>query len=219
MKFKHVPNFNLPELKAELRDNGRFYETPGGIWLPSVTTVIGAASDKSWLDDWIARVGEEEAKKVSAQAARRGTAVHDLAEKYLKNDPAYKKGHMPVNIKTFLNIKHFLDNHIGLIAGLELPLYSVLLQTAGRVDCIAKWDGEWSVIDFKTSKKEKSSDDIHNYFLQESAYAYMFYELTGLIPKQLVTVMTVDEGESKVFIEKTRDWIPKFIELRKTVNL
>jgi hypothetical protein len=46
----------------------------------------------------------------------------------------------------------------------------------------------------------------------------MFYERTGIIPKQLVTVMTVDDGNSLVFVEKASEWLPKFVELRKKVS-
>jgi len=215
--FRHVPELGLPELNAEMTDLGRFYTTPEGNKYPSITTILGAASDSSWKEEWIARVGKEEAERVSRQATRRGTAVHEIVEHYLKNDPYYTRGHMPSNILSFKHIQPFLDEHIGLIAGLEIPLWSDTLKCAGRVDCIAKWDGIWSIIDFKTSKKEKSRDDIHNYFMQESAYAMMFYERTGIVPKQLVTVMTVDDGKSLVFVEKASEWLPKFIELRKKV--
>ncbi len=217
MKFKHVPAFDLPDLTAEMTDRGRFYSTPEGKKYPSVTTILGAGGDHTWLDEWKERVGEEEVKRVSGQAARRGTAVHELAERYMLNDPHYTKGHMPSNIASFNYIKPFLDKHIGLIAGLELPLYSDFLRAAGRSDCIAKWDGIWSIVDFKTSKRAKTRDDIPNYFMQESCYAYMFFERTGLPVPQIVTVMTVDDSEPLVFVEKTKDHLGAFIELRNKV--
>lgn len=217
--FEHMTGLDLPELSSETTENGRFYFTPEGKKYPSVTTVLGAGSDNSWMDQWIARVGKEEAERVSKKATTRGTAVHELTEQYLRNNPQYKKGHMPSNIASFHYIKPFLDKHVGTIAGLEIPLYSDKLRVAGRVDCIAQWDGVWSIVDFKTSKKEKSRDDIHNYFMQESAYSMMMFERTGLVCKQLVTVMTVDDGKSLVFVEKARDWLPKFIELREKVAL
>lgn len=217
MRFRHVPNLNLTQLTAETTENGRFYTTPGGKKYPSVTTVLGAGSDKSWLDKWKARVGEEEAAKILAQAGRRGTAVHDLAEKYLLNDPHYKKGHMPVNVASFNNLKPFLDENIGLVAGLELPLYSDFLRVAGRSDCIAKWCGIWSIVDFKTSRKVKTEEDIIHYFAQESAYAYMFFERTGLPVPQIVTLMTVDGSEPLVSVKRTKDYLPYFMEIRNKV--
>jgi hypothetical protein len=217
MMFEHMTGLDLPELSAEMTDLGRFYTTPEGKAYPSVTTVLSAASDNSWKDAWIARVGKEEAERISRKATTRGTAVHEIVEQYLRNNPSYARGHMPTNIANFTYIKPFLDKHVGTIAGLELPLYSDNLRIAGRVDCIAKWDGVWSIIDFKTSKKEKSRDDVHSYFMQESAYSMMMWERTGILCKNLVTVMTVDDGNSLVFVEKASEWLPKFVELRNKV--
>ena len=217
--FEHV-TLDLPELSAEIVEGiGRVYTTPEGNRYPSVTTVIGKASDNSWLDDWKARVGEEEVRKISAQAARRGTAVHELAENYLNNDPKYTRGHMPANIATFGQIRPLLDKHVGKIYGLEVPLYSDKLRVAGRVDCLAEWDKQLSIIDFKTSKREKKREDISGYFTQASAYAMMTFERTGLLPKQIVIMMMVDDGHPLIFVEKSKDWIEKFIAIRKKVKL
>ncbi len=217
--FKHK-ELNLPELSAEIIEGiGRVYTTPDGNHYPSVTTIIGKASDQSWLDAWKARVGEEEVRKVSTQASRRGTAVHELAEEYLKNNTRYTKGHMPGNIATFEQIRPILDEYVTEIYGLELPLYSDNLRVAGRVDCVAEWGGVLSIIDFKTSKREKKREDIGGYFTQASAYSYMMFEQTGLLPKQIVIVMMVDDGEPLVFVEKAKDWIKKFIELRNSVDI
>lgn len=217
--FEHMSGIHLPEMTAETTENGRFYTTPEGNKYPSVTTILGAGSDKTWMDDWKARVGEEQVAKVSGQASRRGTAVHEIAEHYLKNNPNYKKGHMPANVASFNYIKPYLDKHITLIGGLELPLYSDKLRVAGRVDCLAKWDNDFAIIDFKTSKRTKDRDSIHNYFMQASCYSLMVYERLGILPKKLVIVMTVDDAPAQIFVEKARDWLPKFIELREKVSL
>jgi len=211
---------NLPELSAEIVEGiGRVYTTPDGNKYPSITTVLSAASDNSWLDEWKARVGEEQVRKVSTQASRRGTAVHELAEEYLKNNQRYTKGHMPANIATFNQIRPILDENVTTIYGLEVPLYSDKLRVAGRVDCLALWKNELAIIDFKTSKRAKRREDISGYFTQTAAYAFMTYERTGMLPKQIVIMMMVDDGEPLVFVEKTRDWIESFIELRKKVDL
>lgn len=217
MTFRHVPALNLPTLTDEMTENGRIYITPEGNRYPSVTTVISAGSDHKWVEQWKKRVGEEEAKKILTQATTRGSAVHELAEHYLLNDPNYKKGHMPSNIASFFQIKPYLDNHVGLIAGLELPLYSDTLRTAGRADCIAKWDGVWSIIDFKTSKRVKTKDSITNYFMQESCYAEMFYERTGMRIPQIVTVMMVDHSDPLIFVEKAENYIEEFKKVRDKV--
>lgn len=217
--FEHMTGLDLPELSSETTDSGRFYITPDGKKYPSVTTILSHGTDQSWKEEWIARVGKEEAERISRKATTRGTAVHELTEQYLRNNPMYLEGHMPSNIMSFKKIQSCLDKHIGKIAGLEVPLYSDKLRVAGRVDCIAQWDDSWSIVDFKTSKKEKSRDDIHSYFLQCSAYSMMMYERTSILCKNLVIVMTVDDGKSLIFVEKARDWLPKFIDLREKVSL
>lgn len=215
--FEHMTGLNFPELSAEMTDRGRFYTTPNGNKYPSVTTVLGAGSDHSWIAEWEARVGKEEVARISKQATRRGTAVHELAEQYLLNNPDYRKGHMPANIASFNYIKPFLDKHVGLIAGLELPLYSDYLRVAGRVDLIAKWDDVWSIIDFKTSKRAKTKEDVFGYMCQESCYSYMFFERTGMPVPQIVTVMTVDDSEPLVFVERAKNYLPEFIKIRNKV--
>lgn len=217
--FKHVPNLVFEELDVDTTENGRYYTTPEGNAYPSVTTILSKGTDKSALEKWKKRVGEEEAQKVSTQASIRGEAVHEIAEQYLRNNPDYKKGHMPVNIVSFSYIKPYLDKHVGLIAGLELPLYSDFLRVAGRVDCIAKWDGIWSIIDFKTSKRKKTKEQVYNYMCQESCYAYMFYERTGKPIPQIVTVMTVDDSEPLIFVDKTKNYIDDFIKIRNSVDM
>jgi hypothetical protein len=218
--FEHVTGISFPELTAEIVEGvGRIYTTPEGNRYPSITTVIGKSSDQSWLDEWKARVGEEQVRKVSGQASRRGTAVHELAEEYLKNNPRYTKGHMPVNISSFNQIKPILDKHVNRIHGLEVPLYSDKLRVAGRVDCLSEWDSQLAIIDFKTSKRVKKREDIGHYFIQASAYSYMTYERTGLLPKLVVIIMMVDDDNPLVFVEKSKDWIEKFIELRKKVDI
>jgi predicted RecB family nuclease len=217
--FQHTEGLNFPEMLCNTTDNGRFYTTPEGNVFPSVTTVLGKFGGNEWLEEWKNRVGEEQVKKVSLQATNRGTAVHEIIEKYLRNDVNYKQKQMPVNVSSFAKIKKFLDDNISEIGGLEVPLYSNLLRTAGRVDCIAKWNGVWSIVDFKTSKREKKKEDIQNYFLQTSAYSYMFFERTGIVVPKLVIVMTVDDGDSLVFEESSKNYIKKFLEMRNTLDV
>jgi hypothetical protein len=202
MGFVHRP-LNLPEINATTGETGRVYHTPQGNF-PSVTTVLQSALDHTALDAWRKRVGEDEAKSVSTQASNRGTAVHNLAEKYLLNDPFWKKGAMPVNVDSFNSIRPILDRNIGIIYGLEIPLYSQRLHTAGRTDVVAQFNGIDSIVDFKTSRRIKTEKDVLGYFIQETCYSVMLEEMTGLECSQLVTVMAVDHEDPIVFI-KHRD--------------
>lgn len=217
--FLHEDIPVFPEAEVIESPEGRRYRTPEGNYYPSVTTVLGAGQDMSWKENWIARVGQEEADKISRQAAGRGTAVHDILEKYLNNDPRYSKGHMPGNIFTAKQLFDPLSKNLNKIYKQETALYSDLLKTAGRVDLVGEWNFVKSVVDFKTSKRYKEKDDIHGYFLQCAFYAYAWYERTGITIPQIVVLITVDEGGHQIFVERTKDWLPKFIELRNRVDL
>lgn len=212
--FNHVDHkIELPKLTRETGKDGRKYFTPEGSTYPSITTVLSILS-KDKIKEWRKRVGEEEANKISQQASTRGTAVHQLAEDYLNNKPDWKKGVMPANLFSFSQIKSIIDNRIDNIWFQEEFLYSDKLQCAGQVDCIAEFDGQLSIIDFKTSRKPKKEEWIVNYFIQASFYAAAFYERTGIPIKQGVIVISVDDSEPQVFVIKTHDYLPHFISVR-----
>jgi genome maintenance exonuclease 1 len=160
---------------------------------------------------WRKRVGEEEANRISTQAANRGTRIHSLCESYLKNETVTPD---MFDHHTWNSILPELSR-INNIHALETPLYSDHLEVAGTVDCIAEYEGKLAVIDFKTSKRVKSRDDISNYFMQCAAYAVAFEERTGLPVGNLVIIMAVDDHEPLIFKEKRDTWINKFIQLRE----
>ena len=121
---------------------------------------------------------------------------------------------MPTTQQAFISLEKEL-NQIGVVHGLESPLYSHNLQLAGRVDCIAEYDGKLSVIDFKTSAKPKKEEWIQNYFIQETAYAKMFEELTGETIHAIITMIAVGNGSSQLFIEQPSDrYVDQLQELR-----
>ena len=212
--FEHQPiDLGYDDLITENSGGGRKYVTPNGDKLPSITTVLSILSEDS-IREWRNRVGAEEANKISTRASRRGTAVHTICENYVNNDPDYKNGLMPDVLATFNTIKPILDERIGIVYGQELPLYSEYLGIAGRVDCVAQFDGVRSIIDYKTSRRVKTADKIHSYFMQEAAYAVMWEERTGLPITNLVTIIAVDDNDPLVFKEHRDNWIP---ELQKTI--
>ena len=196
MAFNHLNIHKFPVLKATTTQQGRRYLVDGMMW-PSVTTVIGHSKKKSIME-WRNRVGEEEANSISKRASTRGNKCHKLCELYLENKSISKYKDDPLSMGLFYQIKPYLDS-IDNIHALEAPLCSSLLKMAGRVDCIAEYNGELAIIDFKTSTKYKREEWIHDYFAQETAYAIMFQELTGLIPKKLVTIIACETGEPQVF--------------------
>lgn len=197
----------------------RLYVTPEGKKYPSITTVLGVRG-KEAIYEWRRRVGEEEANRITRHACARGTAMHTIAEKYLNNEPdIYNKDEMPHVVALFRSIQPILDKNIGRVVMQECPLYSDRLGIAGRVDLIAEYEGKLSVIDFKTSKRIKTREEISNYFIQAAFYAAAFYERTDIPVTQSVIIMAIDDNPVPiVFKEKTYDWLPKVIESIKYYN-
>jgi len=211
-KFKYVDG--LPELKQLDTDEStgeRFYITPNGVKLPSVTTVLGYFKKKS-LIEWRNRIGNEEADKVMFRASNRGTRFHNMMESYLRNEDDYLNGIMPDMKQSFNDMKETLDL-IDNIRYIESPLHSEKLGVAGRTDVIAEFAGVPSIIDFKTSTKEKKEEWIGNYFEQGTAYALMYEELVKEPINQIVILISVDFMEHpQVFIRDKNQYVQSLLE-------
>jgi genome maintenance exonuclease 1 len=198
-EFDHYPREEI--------DGVRHYVTPNGKY-PSVTTVLGKMLDKSGLDDWRARVGEEQANFTSRLASTRGTNIHNMCESYVRGDDVDVS--MPFNAVLFNQVKKVLDEHVDDIVGCELTLVSDELKIAGSCDLIALWDGKMAIIDYKTSARKKMKQWIESYFLQTALYSYMLWEMTGMMATQLVVIIAVDEEPvPQVFIVKSREYLEK----------
>lgn len=213
--FKHEPIELGYDLVAETTPNGRMYKTPDGKSYPSITTMLGYFS-KAAIMAWRKRVGAEEANRISRRAAGQGTRIHHIAEDYINNKPDYlKEDEMPHILSMWKPLKKVLDEYLGTIVLQECPLYSHYLKLAGRVDLVAEFDGKLSIVDFKTSRRIKTRDEISSYFMQAAAYSIMFEERTGTPITQLVIAMTVEnESEPLLFVEKRDDWAPFLLEKR-----
>jgi len=201
------------DIKQQSINGKRHYFTPEGSAYPSITTCLSVLSRKSIME-WRKRVGEEEANKISTQAARRGTKVHQMCEDYINNELDEKK-FLPTDRETFRTIKPIIESSIDNVYAQEVGLYSDYLEVAGRVDCIAEWEGKISVIDFKTSRKPKKKEWISSYFQQASAYAIMWEERTKIPINQLVILIAVDDNEPQVFIERRDNWAKDLINTIK----
>lgn len=209
--YTHCPPVQLPDLVNNTAPDGkRYYTTPSGVVLPSVTTVIGAMN-KASIMEWRNAVGNEEANRVSRYASGRGTRVHNLAEKYLKDEPIDWMRQMPDAVAMFRTMIPLLQR-IDNIHYIEQALWSEKVGMAGRVDLIAEWDGVLSVIDFKTSNKIKTKEDIPDYFAQCTAYSCMYEEHVGRPIDQIVILMGVEQNKPLVFVEKTEDHINTLLE-------
>lgn len=206
MAFIHVGcDLGYKDLDAVTTEKGRVYLTPSGVKYPSITTVLGHFS-KHKLMEWRKAVGEEEANRIGRLAADRGTKLHTICEKYIDNAAEIFDAKTMPHVKMMFNsIKPILDSRIGKVYLQEVPLYSDHLRIAGRVDLIAEFDGVISIIDFKTSSRRKTEEDIKDYFEQESAYAIMFEERTNIPIVNLVTIMAVENDKEPLVFKEHRD--------------
>jgi len=198
--FDHV-DISLPELQRETIDGVRYYKVPDGDELLKFVSITSVTShhNKHIFEDWRKRVGEEEANRINKQATSRGTDMHSLVENYLLNIPELPEKSL-IAKHLFKIITPELKK-INNIYALESSLYSKQLGIAGTVDCIAEYNGELAIIDFKTSKKAKPREWIEHYFVQAAAYACMFYELTEIPVKKLVILMACEDGDCVVYEE------------------
>jgi len=205
MTFEHV-EIEIPKLERQTIDGVRYYDAPNGQKLVSITSVISHIK-REFFKDWRARVGEDEANRITKAATSRGTDMHTLTECYLLNKDLPEV--QPLSEFLFKQAKPKL-NEINNIHAIEKSLYSLELGIAGTVDCIAEHNGELAIIDFKTSKKPKPREWIDDYFVQCAAYACMLFELTGIIVKKFVIIMSCEDGECVVYEEYDKR---KYIQL------
>jgi CRISPR/Cas system-associated exonuclease Cas4 (RecB family) len=215
--FNHI-EIDYPTLDREMIDGVRYYDTPDGQKLVSITSII-SHYNREIFTKWRKRVGVEEANKITKAATSRGTDMHTLVENYMLNKelPTVQ----PLSEFLFKQAKPDLDK-IDNIHAIEQALFSRELGVAGTVDCIAEYDGELAVIDFKTSKKPKPEKWIEHYYVQCAAYACMLYEMTGIMVKKFVIIMSCENGEVEVYeqydkrkyINLLAKYISEFVEFK-----
>ena len=212
--FRHIDKVIVEKVEQINTDSGRFYKTPTGNRYPSVTTVVGLMN-KDAIMEWRRRVGAEEANKISSKAASRGTRVHKICEEYINNEDVYNKKYSIIDLESFSRLRKVIDEKIDNVHLQEVKLYSDYLKMAGTVDCVAEYEGKLSIIDFKTAMKPKEKSYITNYFCQASAYAIMYEERTGIPVAQTVVMISVDDEEPQIFVEKRDTYVDKLMEVRK----
>ena len=209
--FNHV-QISLPEVTTETINRKRFYVTPEGNKYPSITTVLSTRK-KEGLFEWRKRVGNDVANYVARTSAARGTKVHHMCEDYLNNEfdeEKHRKDFLPFCL--FNQLKDQALCNLNNIYAQEAGLYSDKYKVAGRVDCVAEYKDTLSIIDFKTSSKERSDDWNENYYIQGSAYAEMFEERTKIKIDQVVILVVTEDGTVQEFVKNKQDYLPMLEE-------
>ena len=206
----------IPEVETKNVNRKRFYMTPTGMY-PSITTVLGVRKEKKkGLQEWRNRVGNDVANHIMRTAASRGTAVHHMCEDFLNNKEVVKEEQKFLPWCLFSQLKPVLEKSVNNIYAQECGLWSEKYRLAGRVDCIAEWNGVPSIIDFKTSRSERKDDYNFEYYMQASAYAEMFQERTGIEINQIVILVVTEDGLVQEFVKQKDEYLEPLVE---TINL
>ena len=202
--YNHIPiNFKQAELIE--RDNAHFYQTPAGETYPSITTILQetmSVEKKEGLQNW--KDQEIASDYITQEAATIGTETHKLIENYI-NDVRQTDEVRLLSVAHFNNLIPFLQK-INDVHGTELRLYSDTMKLAGTSDCIAKYDGELSIIDYKTKRSNQKEEWMTDHFIQGTAYSQMFKELTGIEIKQVVILVSSEKNSRMEFVKNTSDY-------------
>jgi genome maintenance exonuclease 1 len=219
--------------------SGRYYvvDETTGLAYPSVTTIISETSDKSGLTNWVKKVGQEEADRISKFSANRGTFMHSLHENYLdiafingedkalqkamkvslEQNPDLTKEEIECGKDLFLNFFNNSDfyERIEEVMFQEIPLWSNKGGGyAGRMDLSIWGKGRIpKIIDFKTSRKPKREEWIEGYKKQIAAYSIAMYERHGIFPEECEIWISCETGDVQTFTMNQRDireWFTKF---------
>lgn len=217
---KVFPWKELPRMKGSIDLGfgalGRVYEMPTTPpeRVYSVTTLLGntmTPEKRFILYKWIESKGEKEAERIKIRAGIRGNHIHDTSEYLLRNQPDYLRAVGPYR-KLFEQFRSLLNN-ITEVHACEIPLFSRVAKVAGRVDCVGRYKGIMSIIDFKTSIKMKNQSMIEDYKLQCTLYSLMIEEMYGIVYDQCVVIIAVEESTiPQEFIFSRADYIKPLAE-------
>ena len=172
--FRHIP-VKVPLLETA-HENNKHYYTIDGLKLPSITTILHSFPNKG-IEIWKSRTPNWE--EIQKESFKVGTNLHKNIEDYLNNDIYISLMDLKA-LELFENLKPELDK-IDNIQAQETRLYHKDLKIAGQVDCIAEYDGERCIIDFKNSRKPKKEYYVKKsgYYEQLTAYSKMWEYCTN----------------------------------------
>jgi len=209
--------YEYPTLKRVTAKSGqRQYTGDDNNPVPSVTTILSATGDKSGLIAWRKRVGEQEATRISSEAAGLGTKVHNAIEKYILGEDYEIKGNNVISEMAKPMVNNMITEGVSKVDeiwGVEVGLIAKGLF-AGTSDCIGVYEGKPTIIDFKTARKIKKREWIEDYFMQGCAYAIAHNEMFDTDISRVTIFMIDREGDFKEFTiegdefeEYTKKWL------------
>ena len=211
MTFTHLLHPEIPKIK-QININGvRYYDTPDGT-LISITSLLKNFTPEGILE-WRKAVGEDVANEVMRAAADRGSKVHKIIENCLSNKPENDLvgNYGELAARMFSQMVPALDK-IDRIRALEKGLYSTRFGIAGRVDCIAEYDNELTVIDFKTSTRKRDERN-ETHLVQASFYSLAWEERTGEKVNQIAILTTTEDGKLDVYKDDPSNHVDRLEEM------
>ena len=188
------------------REDGHWYQTKFDKIYPSISTILSATSSeekKNGLESW--KENEPAHEYITAQSQDIGTQSHKIIENYLSNNLSLEEFDL-LPIAHFNNLKPYLEN-ISDVTCIEQRMYSDKLRVAGTSDLIAQYNGELSIIDYKTKRKPQRDEYMYEYYLQTTCYAQMFQEVTGKKINQVVILVSSEKNTRQEFIKTCDDYV------------
>ena len=190
------PKFDYQPVPRVVVDGRRFYATPDGNKLPSVTTILDKTKteeSKAALNAWRARMGHDRAQQITTEAANRGTRMHTYLERYIKEGAIPQRGSNPFSWPSYVMAEEVINKGLVNVSefwGIEVPLYFPRVY-AGTTDGAGIHLNEESILDYKQSNRPKKREYIEDYFMQLAAYAEAHNELHGTKIRKGVVLMCV----------------------------
>ena len=181
---------------------------PSGIVLPSVTTVASATAPVGKimaLINWRKKVGDAETNRRTRNAVERGNWLHGVLEDQFNGE----------DIEThFDQAPHFVPYYASISSFLERVDEPQLVESAiawydakkqigyaGTFDMLAKMkDGEYALLDWKTSYKAKKDQHLCDYRMQLGAYAQALEQMYDIEINQAhcaIAIYDPDTGEGE----------------------
>ena len=205
--FNTVKRYHYESLKRLDTDNGRRYVNKYDEALPSVTTILDFTKDKTKLDEWRKKVGDEEAERIRTSAAAVGTAMHSFIESHIKNRPfrPAKNWNQLKGYRMGATLMECFFENLNEVWGNEVMVFK-RGEYAGTTDLVGVYKGNPSIVDFKQTNKMKKREWIEDYFVQLTAYAHAHNEQHGTQIRDGVVLMVSQAGECQEFIITGREF-------------
>ena len=198
------PKFDYTPIPRVVVEGKRFYATPDGKNLPSVTTILDktkSEESREALNRWRRSVGAEKAQQITTEAANRGTRMHTYLEDYVKTGEIKERTTNPYSWASHAMAHVVVEKglrNVNEFWGIEVPLYFPGIY-AGTTDGAGIHLNEESILDYKQSNKPKKREWIEDYFVQLCAYAEAHNELHGTRIRKGVILMCVKPDVDEQF--------------------